>query len=219
MAQLYRRMGQFQESEASLQHALIMCQQSGEKKAYCEALMQQALLLYAQGSYSNAGQACQQSVKLVKELGPTEMETDILITNGYCTLAVQDYHYAKSSFTAALEAAKNVGNTLKEIEARVGLANAWLELGEQDMAEESLREVLPIVEQQTNLMGTVLPFDLYWLLDQSLTELDIKNTSSYLQDAQALIHQHSQAISDTNNRRFFLDQPIVTRIFGISKVY
>ncbi len=212
MAQLYRRMGQFQESEASLQQALTMCQQSGEKKAYCEALMQQALLLYGQSSYSDAGKACQQSVKLVKELGPTEMETDILITNGYCTLAMQEFHYAKSSFTAALEAAKNVGNTLKEIEARAGLANALLELGEQEMAEESLRKVLPMVEKQTNLMGTVLPFDLYWLLDQSLTELDINNTYSFLKDAQALIHQHAQAISDPTNRRFFLDQPICKKI-------
>ncbi len=212
LAQLYRRMGQFKVSEASLEQALAMCQQSGEKKAYCETLMQQALLLYAQGSFLDAGQVCQQSVKLIKELGPTEMETDILITDGYCSLALLNFYRAKSSFKDALDAAKNVGNTLKEIEARVGFIYASLKLGEQKSAEELLKKILPIIEQQANLMGTVLPFDSYWLLDQSLAELDIKNTFTFLQDAQDIIHHFAKAISDPTNRRLFLHQPICKKI-------
>jgi predicted ATPase/DNA-binding SARP family transcriptional activator/Tfp pilus assembly protein PilF len=212
LAQLYRRLGQYQESKENLQQAFTLCQQSGEKKAYCEALMQQALLLYAQESFLAAAQASRESVKLIKELGTTEMETDILITVGYCSLALSDYGQAKFAFKCAVDSAKNSGNSLKEIEASAGLANVCLRLDERHTAEILLRKVLKCVEQQISLIGTVLPLDLYWHLSQNLAELDIHGASTVLHYAQALIQDQALTISNLPARRHFLHQPICKKI-------
>lgn len=214
LAQLYRRLGRYAASSDYLQQTLDLCRESGEKNAMAEALMQAALLHFAQGHFPEAHQTSQESVRLIQELGPTEVGLDIMIANGYCCLALQDYVGARAAFSTGLDVSQGVGNPLKMIEALAGLAGIHLGQGQRSAAGELLEKVWQQLEQQESLMGAILPYELYWLIVQSLTELNDARAGVLLGKAAALIQTHAQALPDPAARQAFLQQPICRKILA-----
>jgi len=214
LAQLYRSLGNHAAGREYLQQALELCRQSGEKNVMAEALMQSALLHLVQGNLAEAHQASQESARLIQELGPTGIALDIAITSGYCCLALSDEAGAHAAFSAGLAISQAVGNPLKRIEAQAGLARIQLDRGELDAAAARLEELWQQIESQESLMGAVLPYELYWLIAQSLAELDDPRAQSLLSSAGALIQAQAEAIPDPLTRQDFVQQPICQRILA-----
>lgn len=214
LAQLHRALGNYAASRGYLQQALELCRESGEKNVMAEALMQSALLHLARGSPAEAHRASQESVKLIQELGPTGVALDIMITSGYCNLALGDDAGAQAAFSAGRAISQQVGNALKRIEAQAGLARVQLNQGQRQVARALLEEVWQWTGQHESLMGAVLPYELYWLIAQSLAELDDERGRALLNRAAALIQAQAEAISDPATRQDFLQQPSCRKILA-----
>lgn len=214
LAQLYRCLGKFEVSRDYLQQTFDLCRESGEKNVMAEALMHAALLHLAQDDLAEAYEASQESVKLIQELGPTGVGLDITITSGYCCLALGDYACAHAAFSSGQTISQGVGNPLKLIEAQAGLANTCLHQGQQPAARDLLEGIWRQIEQHAHLMGTVLPYQLYGLIIQSLTELGDARADMLLKRARALIQAQAQPIADPVTRQAFIQQTMCRKILA-----
>ncbi len=179
--------------------------------------MHAALLQLVQGHLAEAHQASQESVQLIQELGPTGIALDITITSGYCCLALGDAAGAQAAFGAGLAISQAVGNPLKRIEAQAGLARIQLDRGQRQAARALLADAWQQAEQQESLMGAVLPYQLYWLIAQCLTELDDARALALLSSAATLLQAQAEAIPDPAARQGFIQQPICQQILAAAR--
>ena len=79
--------------------------------------MQQALLDYEHKQFPKALQNSIESLLIAKELGPTEIDVDLMTTNGYCHLALEHIDEAQCAFQSALDDAEDLANPVKKVEA------------------------------------------------------------------------------------------------------
>ncbi|HBY07466.1 MAG TPA: hypothetical protein DEH22_06640 [Chloroflexi bacterium] len=215
LAQLFRRLGQFERSQAHLEQAFSLCRQFGEKKSESEALMQRALLDHALHRFDEALESSLQSLQIARELGPSELDTAVFITVGYCHLALKNFDDAKAAFETALEFTENLGNPLTAAEALAGLTQIHL-------AQSDLNEVSCLIEkcwqhsrERDNLMGTILPYNLYLALFHAFSVLNDPRGERILQEVQLLIRTQAETIADLEMRAMFLDQHVCNQLLNL----
>ncbi|MCP5095463.1 MAG: tetratricopeptide repeat protein [Chloroflexi bacterium] len=213
LGSLFMAYGDYTNSITYNQSALYIGRETGVRLGQCYALLNLGLTYYDLHDDINAYEMSMQALQIAQEMGALRFQGYAWMNLGHVLLLQKELDRAHNAYQQAFVIWHELEQQNLEIEARAGLANVNLALGNTTDALYQVEFVLNYLKAGNNLEGTENPFQIYLASYEVLTAVQNINAPQILKEAYDMLHSRAEIIADKETRHAFLENvPIHRRL-------
>jgi tetratricopeptide (TPR) repeat protein len=158
-----------------------------------------------QGNAQESLKWAQDALELSTKLGDQTGDAWAYFYLGYAYLLQKEFKEAARSFWRSIEIRSEMNNLVLVTEARAGLINVYLEMGDQVSAEIEAEQVLGHMEQNTLFEGAEEPLRIFLALYRVLEKKNDPRASVVLQNAFQLLNTQVSKLRSEDARRMYVE--------------
>jgi class 3 adenylate cyclase/tetratricopeptide (TPR) repeat protein len=210
IGRFFHRQGDYVRARSYYEQALQILQEIGSRSGQGQVEAYLGLLAHHLGDNQTAEEYCQQALEKARALNHHQNQAFALMALGHTCRGLGLTAEAQAAYQESIDLRDESGQTNLAIESRAGLAGAFLDEGQLDLATAQVDEILQHLASNT-LEGTEEPSKITLTCYQVLQAKQDSRAQGILGDAYKQLQEQAAKIEDEDLRHSFLQNVSANR--------